>query len=265
MLSPERPGGTPLGIAASHRGFSLLELLVVVGIIALLISIILPALGGARDQARLSTCLNLQRQLVIGVAVYAGEHNGHIPRGPDNEPSFIAKSFFQPQAATEDQVASSVILSGPGSNGVYFNSHGLLLDGYLSDERSMFCPGDNTTDPQEELKKVRTGSPPAFSSYVYRNLDQAPRGRLSGMGYNDQGIQATALVFDSNSVNRDFPTTYRTNHKNDPANVAYTDGHARSFPNSENTLSLTKPDYDLGFGGIEAAYNRMLMFADRSP
>ena len=54
------------------RGFSLIELLVVISIIALLIGILLPALGAARESARGLMCASNMRQLVVGHALYAG-------------------------------------------------------------------------------------------------------------------------------------------------------------------------------------------------
>ncbi len=246
------------------RGFTLIELLVVIVIIALLIGIVLPVLGGARKTARVSLCLSRQRQLVVGISAFAAEHNDDIPRGPDDLPSFIAISFGQPGAANEDQVASSVIL-GIGAAGSYFNSHGVLLDGYIADPNAVFCPGDDTTDPMEELANVQNNQGPAFSSFVYRNLDQAPKGKLTGLGENDEGVNATALFVDSNSVFDGFPDTFRTNHENSPANVAYSDGHAKSFLNAQNEFSLDAPDYFGGWVSIEAAYNRILMNADRNP
>jgi prepilin-type N-terminal cleavage/methylation domain-containing protein/prepilin-type processing-associated H-X9-DG protein len=63
------------------RGFTLIELLVVIGIIALLISILLPALSKVREQARRTDCASRLRQLATAVHIYADEHKGKVPPG----------------------------------------------------------------------------------------------------------------------------------------------------------------------------------------
>lgn len=60
-------------------GFTLVELLVVIGIIAVLIAILLPALGKAREQARIATCLSNQRQVATTFLMYAHEYKGILP------------------------------------------------------------------------------------------------------------------------------------------------------------------------------------------
>src|SRR3954469_12559054 len=61
-----------------RRGFTLVELLVVIGIIALLVSILLPALNKAREDAKRVRCLSNQRQLVMAWQMYASENKGKL-------------------------------------------------------------------------------------------------------------------------------------------------------------------------------------------
>lgn len=59
--------------------FTLIELLIVVGIISVLISLLLPALNAAREQARAVTCQSNQRQLMVAFLMFASEHQNHLP------------------------------------------------------------------------------------------------------------------------------------------------------------------------------------------
>ena len=62
-----------------QRGFTLIELLVVVSIIALLIAILLPALGSARESAKVMNCLSNARQIAVAMSIYTDEQQERFP------------------------------------------------------------------------------------------------------------------------------------------------------------------------------------------
>ena len=64
------------------RAFTLVELLVVIGIIAVLIAVLLPVLNRAREHARSIACQSNMHQLLLAFTMYVGEHKGHTPLFP---------------------------------------------------------------------------------------------------------------------------------------------------------------------------------------
>ena len=78
------------------RAFTLVELLVVIGIIAVLIAVLMPALNKARMSANLVKCQSNFRQIYSAVSIYVNENNGFLPRGsaPDPGPSGTHAATF---------------------------------------------------------------------------------------------------------------------------------------------------------------------------
>jgi len=110
--------------------FTLIELLVVVAIIALLISILLPSLKGARDQAKMAACGSNLHGIGLALASCATDHNGFNPAMDDGAANQPAKE-----------------------NRVMYTWVDVLFDrGYLSDYAAGRCPSDERPD---EIAQVR--------------------------------------------------------------------------------------------------------------
>ena len=72
--------------------FTLIELLVVIAIIAILASLLLPALARAKEQAHRTTCKNNSHQWLLSLTMYAGDNGEEFPPGGSNNPCLLYTS-----------------------------------------------------------------------------------------------------------------------------------------------------------------------------
>jgi len=119
----------------SRFAFTLVELLVVIGIIALLIAILLPTLARVRRQMLITNCASNQRQLIYAATMFAAEHRGHIP--VPAKPANFGVSGWEPLLSTymSDRLSPIAIVS------VKINPVGwgeLHAQGYARDPRVFY-------------------------------------------------------------------------------------------------------------------------------
>lgn len=235
-----------------RRAFTLVELLVVIGIIALLISILLPSLNSAREAARSVKCLSNLRQLNLAIQMYANENHGYLP----------PILYRTAQTVPVGNVMTPCLLrwfGGWTSAGSVYTADASILKRYVGNASVSGCPSFS----DGEIFSTQYGP----CSYAYNTiLSDWQRYVSSGVEY---GVKLTrvrrasdkAVVWDSARVNGGkldrlawgYPTTGNFNnnaatpnfHARHRArgNVGWADGHASPFP----------PYYRTDYAGTGAA------------
>ena len=83
------------GIKTTERAFTLIELLVVIAIIAILASLLLPALARAKEKAKSIKCLSNEKQIGLGYLLYAADNSDYLPLAAHEGDAAPCQWFFE--------------------------------------------------------------------------------------------------------------------------------------------------------------------------
>jgi prepilin-type processing-associated H-X9-DG protein/prepilin-type N-terminal cleavage/methylation domain-containing protein len=177
--SPQEP--TPLPHRPTHA-FTLVELLVVIGIIALLMAMLLPALGRARENANQLKCQAQQRQILQAMILHAAEHRGYMPLAGRPWAGVTPDALLDTRMQKYDYYAA-----GPGY-------HVMSLMGALAPQLNQDIRTDSLASVQEDIQRP---------SGVIRRIFVCPSDREGGRfgatvegggdGYNSYAFNEAAL------------------------------------------------------------------------
>lgn len=141
MKSNIRESQTASFVRARPLAFTLVELLIVLAITAVLISLLLPGIGMARDQASFIKCKATQRQMGTSLNLYTMDYKSRVPTGWLNLPG-------SPYTTINDRVGSFIYYGGnPLGLGLLHrvSTNRVNIDNYVSDPRLFYCPSSVPT------------------------------------------------------------------------------------------------------------------------
>jgi prepilin-type N-terminal cleavage/methylation domain-containing protein/prepilin-type processing-associated H-X9-DG protein len=216
------------------RGFTLIELLVVIAIIAILASLLLPALSRAKVRAQGTRCLNNVTQLQLAWQLYADDSNDVIAPSASGSPatnqSWCAGNFLVTAAdkTNLDLIKNSLLGRLSGSTGIYK------------------CPGDATVNVRSMSENcAMNGDDTDLTGFTFFKKTSSVPSSSQYFVFIDE----SAATIDNAHFRIDFDQTYSKAVRDNPAayhaqsgNLSFVDGHAAARHWHASPVTDLNPD-----------------------
>ena len=198
------------GQDARETGFTLIELLVVISIIAILISILLPALAKARELANRAVCMANIRGIVQSMVTYAQSSNGVFPNIPVGSAAPRNYYWNNPTIPNENGTANLTadeVVQGWFVAGNVWQRPApaqsmwlLVLEGYTT-PASFICPSDPLAQGPSLEEYNNAGTPNYLPTFGYMSASSSPSNPLNWYGEGE----SYAFAFYDPSVGGNVP------------------------------------------------------------
>ncbi len=207
--------------------FTLIELLVVITIIAILVSLVMPAVASVRKSAKQTQALSNMRQLGTAFINYSGDHNGQLP-GDKVTGANDSRGDVQSAAATE--VWYNALPRQMGKKTAADYATGAHADFYTNDNLA-FCPA--ATYPAN----VANQSTPYFAIAMNSKLNGAPlptiQEPMKTVIFLEGGLPNETKSYSGQSAYNGQPAVYASRfiaRYNGNGLLVFADGHAEAMP-----------------------------------